>query len=111
MTDQIGDRRPLDRMFHVLSHPYRRRILLLVDERNPRAEDEFSVDDLATDDDDVQSLTTELYHSHLPKLAEAGYVEWDQEAMTVRRGPNFDQIGPLIRLMSDHRDELPTEWP
>jgi hypothetical protein len=111
VTADGGTDRSLDRMFDALRHPYRRRILLLVSEHNPRDEDEFSVEDLATEDDDLELLTTELYHAHLPKLAEAGYIEWDEEKRTIRRGPNFDEIGPLLRLMTDHQDELPEGWP
>jgi hypothetical protein len=101
----------LDRVFDALSHPYRRRILMLVSEHNPRDEDEFSVEDLATEDDDLELLTTELYHAHLPKLVDAGYIDWDEDTHTIRRGPNFDEIGPLLRLMTDHQDELPEGWP
>jgi hypothetical protein len=110
-TDGGADPASLDRMFDTLAHPYRRRILLLVSERNPRGEDEFSVEAVATEDDDRELLAVELYHTHLPKLAEAGYVDWDEEGHTIRRGPNFDAIAPLLRLMDDHRDELPDGWP
>jgi hypothetical protein len=103
--------RSLDRMFDVLRHPYRRRILMLVSEHNPRDENEFSVDALATEDDDLELLTTELFHVHLPKLAEAGYIEWDEDTHTIRRGPNLDEIAPLLRLIDDHQDELPEGWP
>ncbi|WP_187695785.1 DUF7344 domain-containing protein [Haloplanus rubicundus] len=109
-TDGGGTSR-LDRIFDVLKHPYRRRILMLVSEHNPRDEDEFSVGELATEDDDLELLTTELYHVHLPKLADAGYIEWDEDTHTIRRGPNFDEIAPLLRLMDDHQDELPEGWP
>jgi hypothetical protein len=98
-------------MFDVLRHPYRRRILMLVSEHNPRDENEFSVDALATEDDDLELLTTELFHVHLPKLAEAGYIEWDEDTHTIRRGPNLDEIAPLLRLIDDHQDELPEGWP
>jgi hypothetical protein len=101
---------PLDRMFDVLSHPYRRRVLLLVSEANPRGEDEFSPSDVATDDD-AELLTTELFHSHLPKLAESGFIDWDRDTHTIRRGDRFDEIAPLLRLMHDHQDELPADWP
>lgn len=86
LTDGSGDPDALGWMFRVLSHPYRRRILLLASDRNPRDEEEFSVEDLATEDDDLELLTTELYHVHLPMLAEAGYIEWDQGKHTIRRG-------------------------
>ncbi|MFC4358412.1 ArsR family transcriptional regulator [Halobium salinum] len=111
MTDGSETPRHLDRMFDVLGHPYRRRILLLVSEHNPRDEDEFSVDELATEDDDLEMLTDELYRIHLPKLADAGYIEWNEDTETIRRGPNFEDIAPLLRLMHDHRDELPSGWP
>lgn len=103
--------RSLDRLFDALRHPYRRRILMLVNEHNPRDEDEFSVGELETEDDAVALTAVELYHAHLPKLAEAGYIEWDADTQTIRRGPNFDEIAPLLQLMADHEDELPTGWP
>ena len=111
MTGQQTEPVALDRMFDVLSHPYRRRILLLVSDVNPRDEDEFSTEELSTEDDELELLQPELFHAHLPKLEEAGYIEWDRAAKTVRRGPRFEEIAPLIRLMHDHRDELPAEWP
>lgn len=111
MTDGSAGSNSLSRMFDALKHPYRRRVLLLVSEDNPRGEDEFAVADLATEDDDLELLTTELYHAHLPKLAESGYIEWEGDTQTIRQGPNFDEIAPLLRLMSDHRDELPAGWP
>lgn len=66
VTDGSETPRRLDGIFDTLSHPYRRRILLLVSDHNPRDEDEFSVDDLATEDDDLKLLTEELYQLHLP---------------------------------------------
>ncbi|WP_433629501.1 winged helix-turn-helix domain-containing protein [Halomicrococcus sp. NG-SE-24] len=111
MTGDSAAPGSLDRIFDALSHPYRRRILLLVSEHNPRDEDEFSVVELATEDDDLELLTTELYHAHLPKLAESGYIEWDEDIHSIRRGPNFDEIAPLLRLMDDYQDELPEGWP
>jgi hypothetical protein len=101
----------LDWMFDALKHPYRRRILMLVSEHNPRDEDEFTIENLATDDEDLELLTTALYHTHLPKLVDAGYIEWDEGSHIIRRGPNFEEIAPLLRLMDDHQDELPEGWP
>jgi Ser-tRNA(Ala) deacylase AlaX len=98
-------------MFNALTHPYRRHVLVLVGEYNPRDEDEFVVEDITTEDDDLELLTTELYHVHLPKLVDAGYIEWDEETRIIRRGPNFEEIAPLLRLMDDHQDELPEGWP
>lgn len=106
-----GERPTLDELFDVLNHPYRRRILTLLDEHNPRREDEFSMDELSTEDDDLELFTTALYHTHLPRLADAGFIEWDRDEDVIRRGPRFDEVAPLIALMRDHEDELPVGWP
>lgn len=109
--DGGADPNALDRAFDALRHPYRRHILTLVAERNPRGVADVVSKHLATEDDDPERLTTELYHAHLPKLADSGYIEWDEDTHTVRRGPNFDEIAPLLRLLDDHEDELPGGWP
>ncbi|WP_418285817.1 DUF7344 domain-containing protein [Halorubrum sp. DTA46] len=43
-----------------------------------------------------------LYHSHLPKLADAGYITWDKEAETVSTGPKFSEVEPLVRLLKEY---------
>ncbi|QLD86426.1 GAF domain-containing protein [Natronomonas halophila] len=43
-----------------------------------------------------------LHHSHLPKLANAGYINWDSDADTISRGPNFFEVKPLIELLDDY---------
>ncbi|MCO8244943.1 MULTISPECIES: transcriptional regulator [unclassified Haladaptatus] len=104
---------PIDTLFDALRSSYRRRILLEVLDHNPREEDEFASNSFAPDEttDEVERLKMELQHRHLPKLADAGYIDWDPETETIRRGPNFDEIAPLLTLMLDHPDELPEGWP
>jgi hypothetical protein len=51
-----------------------------------------------------------MRHTHLPKLASAGFIEWDPETNTVQQGPRFEDIRPLLELMHDHADELPDDW-
>lgn len=104
VSDEATDR-SLDRLFDALSHPHRRRVLVLISEYNS-LDDQFSFGDLVTEDDDPESLKTELYHVHLPKLADAGYIEWDRDDRTIRRGPNSDEIAPVLRLLHEHGDEL-----
>lgn len=101
----------LDVSLDALSHPYRRRILTRLHDRNPRREAEFSSDELADDADDIDLREAEIHHRHLPKLDDAGFIDWDREADVITRGPRFDEIAPLIELMIDHRDELPAGWP
>ncbi len=108
------DSASFDVMFDALRDPYRRRILLAVADHNPRDEDEFTPDEVGSADaemEELEHLELELFHSHLPKLAEKGYIEWNPETQTIRRGPNFDDIAPLLKLMDDHADELLADWP
>lgn len=100
----------LDELLDVLSHPHRRRILTRLHVRNPRDEAEFDPEELAQADEALDVDTIHLVHNHLPKLDEAGFVDWDRERQVVRRGPRFHEIAPLIDLMVTHRDELPADW-
>ena len=100
----------LDRLFASLSHPYRRRILALLAEANPRTEDELTRDGPVFDAADPERAAVDVFHVHLPKVAEAGYVSWDRDAGVVERGPRFEDVAPALRLLDDHRDELPGDW-
>jgi len=108
------DSASLNTMFDALRNPYRRRILLAISDHNPREITEFTQTKFASvngDKADPEQLELELHHSHLPKLAEKGYIDWNPEAQTIRRGSNFDDIAPLLKLMDDHADKLPADWP
>jgi hypothetical protein len=100
----IGDQ------FSILSHPLRRRLLQELYEQGSGAE--LTVpDDIVGDDEDEMRVGTELKHTHLPKLEDEDLIEWDRDDDTVTRGPDFDQIEPLLELLDDHADQLPFEWP
>ena len=85
----------LDAMLDMLSDSHRRRILLAVSDHNPRSEDEFRKDSFIPSpaDDETRQHAQALRHNHLPKLDDSGYIEWDQDTETIRRGPNFGDIG------------------
>ena len=102
-ADDLGE------LLKILSHPHRRRIVTRLHERNPRDEDELELEELAGSDEfDTETLM--LIHSHLPKLAGAGFINWNQEQQIVTRGARFEEIAPLIDLMIAHQDELPANW-
>jgi hypothetical protein len=54
--------------------------------------------------------TTQLYHVHLPKMADTDVIEWDEEAATVSRGPAFEAVEPAVRLLVANAHELPGEF-
>lgn len=45
------------------------------------------------------------HHVHLPKLAEYDYIEWDRDTHVVTRGPDFDDVRPLLAALDDRRDD------
>jgi hypothetical protein len=110
-----GNGGSLSELFEILSHEYNRRILLTVAQDNPRDEDEITSETVADayeeDGDRIELVEQQLYHTHLPQLADAGFIEWDRDSGTITRGPRFEEVEPLLRLMHDHQDELPDDWP
>lgn len=59
----------------------------------------------------VDAALVQLYHVHLPMLVEYGFIEWQQEAHVVTKGPQFDELEPLLHLLDAHRIEPLTEEP
>jgi len=51
-----------------------------------------------------------LRHVHLPTLDERGFVDWVPESGEVSRGPNWNVLAPMLRLLDDYREELPDGW-
>jgi len=104
------ERATLDELFEVLSDASRRRILTALADANPRDEAELSPAELVGDErhEDVPVM---LYHVHLPKLDDAGFVEWTPGSKTITRGPRFEEIAPLLESLIASRGEFPAGWP
>ncbi|MFC7156142.1 hypothetical protein ACFQPA_11865 [Halomarina halobia] len=62
------------------------------------------------DEGSAHPLTFQLHHNHLPKLVDAGVIEWDRETGTVSRGPEFEEIEPAVRLLVANAHALPGEF-
>jgi hypothetical protein len=52
----------------------------------------------------------EYIHIHLPKLAAAGYIRWNDQTHEISRGPRFREIEPFIDLLQTHSEQLPDGW-
>ena len=101
----------LDAALSILADRYRRRLLLALLEHNPQDDDDPQIPgDVDVEAEDLEAIEIAIRHSHLPKLEDAGLVEWDRERNAVRKGPRFDEIRPLLELMRNHADELPDDW-
>jgi hypothetical protein len=54
----------------------------------------------------VDPLELQLYHTHLPKLADVGLVEWERDAGIVSRGPEFSEVRPFVERIRESEREL-----
>ena len=110
----MSDDRRFDHVLDTLGDRYRRRLLVSLSEHNPQDDDprasEWAVRDASDAGADEEAVRLVLFHNHLPRLKERGYVSWDREAGTIERGPNWTEVEPLLRLLDAHRDELPDGW-
>jgi len=104
---QVGKTSSFDEMLATVADTHRRTLLLALLEENPQDELPVGNDDSA--DDAVEQLV-QMRHVHLPKLVEYGFINWDEEANEVTKGPNFEEIRPLLELLRDHENELPDDW-
>ncbi|MFC7202767.1 ArsR family transcriptional regulator [Haloferax namakaokahaiae] len=98
----------LDETFSCLANGYRRQILLAV-LLGPTEGIDWMVRDLNGSRKHPQQLRTELYHIHLPKLDTAGYIYWNRETWALERGPRFHEIEPMLQLLLDNTDQLPSD--
>jgi hypothetical protein len=93
-----------DDAFSALAHEQRRTLLLALLESNPqdaRIESSSGASGLT---DAEKRAQIEMYHTHLPKLEDHGYIEWNRATNEVVRGPRFDDIQPLLEWIADHPD-------
>lgn len=98
-----------DDLLDAMSHVQRRALLVALLDHNPQNDSPVVVTGSAGDRDQVERLV-EMKHTHLPKLEEYGFVEWNRDTHEVVRGPKFEGIKPLLELLDDHEDELPEGW-
>lgn len=83
--------------FEALAHPDRQQLLLaLADASGPLSVPEDLPEQLSDD-----TVGVRFYHSHLPKLADYDYVDWNTDAQTVQPGPAFHELEPLLGVVRE----------
>ncbi|WP_262179846.1 ArsR family transcriptional regulator [Haloarcula laminariae] len=109
MPHQESDTK-LGHALEVLSNSYRRELLLALLEHNPQDDADRDPLDIIDPPLEPEVLEVELFHEHLPKLEELGFIEWDRDTGKISKGPDWADIEPVLRLIADHRNELPADW-
>jgi|AntDeeMetageno50_2_1112565.scaffolds.fasta_scaffold08267_2 hypothetical protein len=96
-----------DEMVDALADIQRRKLMVALLDHNPQDDSPAAVG--GSEIDTLDHLVS-MNHVHLPKLANYGFIEWDEANHEVSKGPNFDEIRPLLELLATHEDELPADW-
>ena len=106
MNEFVEAQPRLDGQLEAITHVRRRRILLELLDENPQPAGP-AVFDGGVSPNDHQTLRAAMYHVHLPKLEEWGFIQWDQDESLLTKGSAFEDIKPLLEVLDDHRHELP----
>lgn len=84
-------------VFDALASGPRRRLLASLLEAGPgeavRLPDAAAASGSATD---TERTRLELYHQHLPALADAGFVDWERVPFRATRGPDFQAVAAVL---------------
>ncbi|WP_455429697.1 DUF7344 domain-containing protein [Natrinema altunense] len=99
-----------DNFFRSVVNVQRRRLLVHMLSHNPEDESKLYTDDIETSEMEAARLLTEMKHTHLPLLEDYGFIDWDRDTHEVTKGPEFDEIRPLLEMMINNKDELPDDW-
>lgn len=87
----------LDTTFELLANGHRRALVAYLLGAQRGLSVEVLVDRLADDPADERRIATRLYHVHLPKLAAAGVIEWDDEREYVEPTPLVVELEPFLQ--------------
>lgn len=91
--------RSLDEIFELLANQRRRESLyVLVRREGPITVTELGDEVASVVEATPERVATALYHVHLPKLADAGVVEYDVETGTVRLTDAFDRFHRYLHV-------------
>lgn len=98
----------INSIFTCLGHPYRREIVTIVTEMDGPITTHELAREIATRSnrvlsengyaDPAESIRIELYHQHLPKLAEADLIEYDQDANLVSSTSATTHLTALVQI-------------
>lgn len=101
-------RRTVDSLIELVTSTRRRRILrhLAVTTETVIEREDLAVALHLEEDVDLASMETVLGHQHLPKLDDAGVIEYDHRSGTVRPDEALEALIPLLDACADLRESL-----
>ncbi|MFP9190419.1 hypothetical protein [Natronosalvus vescus] len=56
---------------------------------------------------DPDEIRQELYHRHLPMLADKGFIEWENDPFVASRGPKFEEVAIVFEALYSVADDIP----
>lgn len=89
-----------DRFFEALANGRRRQILFSLKDGPPA----ISIDSPPDGTGERKTVLVDQHHTHLPKLADYGFIRWEPETNTVEKGPQFEEIRPVLELFGEYRE-------
>lgn len=111
LSDLLADRAPsreppvsTDALFSILSHRHRRYALAYLLEREEPVAVEtvisHVVDRIDSSEETYDRVALRFHHGHLPKLANAGLIEYDRDERIVTPTDSTAAAGPHLELAS-----------
>ncbi|ELZ05876.1 DUF7344 domain-containing protein [Natrialba asiatica] len=110
-----SDNQSLEVVFGLLANQRRRYVLMCLIDHS----EAIALADLAEDvavrgnkgaiteisKEKVRTIHTSLYHTHIPKLVEAGAVEYDQDRDLVRTSETSERVQHLLSIAADGEED------
>lgn len=93
-----------DFTFDALANEHRRTLLVELFESRSHEDTVHIPTDVDSRANDPDHQRTALYHTHLPKLVDYGFIRWNENTHEIRRGPQFGEIRPLLEVVADRAD-------
>lgn len=94
----------VDQTFDILRHSSRRRILMRLYHHSGPGKASIDPTDFIPEDANQEQIQSELYHTHLPRLDDSGFVDWDRHRDLIMRGPQFEELYPFLDLLEESED-------
>lgn len=88
-----------DKAIGVLSKAPQRQVLTMVAEHDGPIDLETLGDETILEARSWGEQEIALYHVHLPRLDDAGFIQWDADERTIEKGEQFDEVRPLLDLV------------